>query len=86
MTSFVNIFSEAAIFALYIFICLVLMKPRFSLKTRILAYGGVLLCVGGAIAAVCVWVNVMAALTLLPLIAYLPFSICAYILSEGGLV
>lgn len=85
MTSFVNIFSEAAIFALYIFICLVLMKPRFSLKTRILAYGGVLLCVGGAVMAVSVWVNVMAALTLLPLIAYLPFSICAYILSEGGL-
>lgn len=85
MVSFSMVFSEAVIFALYIFICLTLMKPRFPLVTRVLVYGGVLLCSGAAATAVALAGNAMAALTLLPLIAYLPFSVCVYILSDGGI-
>lgn len=77
--------SEAVIFALYIFICLTLMKPRFPLGVRVLVYGGVLLLSCGAVTALSLSGNTMAALTLLPLIAYLPFSVCVYILSEGGI-
>ena len=85
MAYFSMTFSETAIFALYMFACLTLMKPRFTLGIRILVYGLVLLCSCGAEAALAQWVSIMAALTLLPLIAYLPFSVCLYILSEGGL-
>lgn len=85
MALFVNFFSEAIILALYIFVCLSLLKPRFGLGVRVLIYGGVLLCSCGAVTALSLSGSVMTALTLLPLIAYLPFSICAYILSKGGL-
>lgn len=85
MVSITTIFSEAVIFALYIFVCLALLKPRFALWVRILAYGGVLLCTIGAITALTLAGNGMAALTLLPFIAYLPFSVCAYILSYEGI-
>lgn len=95
MALFVNVFSEAVILALYIFVCLSLLKPRFGLGVRVLVYGGVLLCSCGAVTvlslsgsfmtALSLSGSVMTALTLLPLIAYLPFSICAYILSKGGL-
>lgn len=78
--------AEAAIFALYIFVCLALVKPRFSLVSRVLVYGGVLLCSCGAVTALSLFGNSAAALTLLPLIAYLPFSICVYLLSEGGIL
>ena len=85
MISFVpTIFSEAVIFALYIFVCLTLLKPRFPLGARVLVYGLTILCSCGATTALTISGNVMAALTLLPLIAYLPFSICAFILSDGG--
>lgn len=85
MTLILTIFSETVIFALYIFICLTLMKPRFSVGLRVLVYGGILLCSCAAGIALSLSVSVMAALTLLPLIAYLPFSVCVYILSEGGI-
>lgn len=78
--------SEAVIFALYIFICLTLMKPRFPLGIRVSVYGVVLLLSCGAVTALSLSGNYMAALTLLPLIAYLPFSVCVYILSEGGIL
>lgn len=85
MAFFSTIFSEAVIFALYIFICLTLLKPRFPLGVRVLVYVLVILCSCVAAAALSQTVSIMAALTLLPLIAYLPFSVCAYILSEGGI-
>ncbi|MDE7194633.1 MAG: hypothetical protein K2O14_11785, partial [Oscillospiraceae bacterium] len=86
MFSFViTIFSEAVIFALYIFVCLALMKPRFPLGVRFLVYGLVILCSCGAVTALTLSGSGMAALTLLPLIAYLPFSICAFILFDGSI-
>lgn len=85
MAFFSTIFSEAVFFALYMFVCLALMKPRFPLGARVTVYGAVLLCSCGAAAALSQSVSIMAALTLLPLIAYLPFSVCVYILSEGGI-
>lgn len=78
-------FSEAMFFALYIFVCLTLMKPRFPLGIRVLVYGGVLLLSCGAVTVLTLSGNAMAALTLLPLIAYLPFSVCVYVLSESGI-
>lgn len=77
--------SEAVFFALYIFYCLTLLKPRFSSTVRVPIYIAVVLCSCGAVAALALNGKVMAAFTLLPLIAYLPFSVCAYILSEGGI-
>lgn len=77
--------SEAVFFALYIFFCLVLLRPRFSRTTCVSVYIAVVLCSCGAVAALALNGKFMAAFTLLPLIAYLPFSVCAYILSEGGI-
>lgn len=85
MINFFAYCSEAVFFALYIFICLTLTKPRFPLGIRIPVYGGVLLLSGVAVTALSLSGNSMAALTLLPLIAYLPFSVCVYVLSEGGI-
>lgn len=84
MTYFFSCFSEVIIFALYIFVCLTLLKLRFSRGVRALVYGAVLLCSCGAFIALSALGSPTAALTLLPLIAYLPFSICVYVLSEGG--
>ncbi len=81
----ITIFSEAVVFALYIFVCLTLMKPRFSLGVRVLVYGLTILCSCGAVTALTLLGSGMAAFTLLPLIAYLPFSICAFILSNGSI-
>lgn len=78
-------FSEAVIFALYIFVCLTLLKPRFSLTIRVSIYIGIVLCSCEAVMALALNGKTMAALTLLPLIAYLPFSVCVYVLSEGGI-
>ncbi|MDE7398004.1 MAG: GHKL domain-containing protein [Oscillospiraceae bacterium] len=80
-----TIFSEAVIFALYIFVCLTLMKLRFSRLTGILIYVGIALCSCGTVTALALAGKIMEALTLLPLIAYLPFSVCVYVLSEGGI-
>lgn len=85
MAYFSACFSETVFLALYIFVCLTLMKPRFPLAVRVLVYGGILLCSCGAVTALSLSGKIMMALTLLPLIAYLPFSICLYILSDGGL-
>lgn len=86
MFSFVmTVCCEAIIFALYIFVCLTLMKPRFALGARVIAYCAVILCSCGAVTALTLSGNGMAALTLLPLIAYLPFSVCAFILCEAGI-
>ena len=76
MAYFAMLFSEAVIFALYMFICLTLTKPRFTLGIRVMVYALVLLCSCAGVAALSQSVSIMAALTLLPLIAYLPFSVC----------
>lgn len=85
MIPFSTIFLEAVIFALYVFICLTLLKPRSSKRLRGLVCGGAVLCSFAAAVAVVFLNGIMTALTLLPLIAYLPFSICVYVLSENSL-
>lgn len=85
MAFFLSYLVEAVIFALYIFICLTLMKPRFTIGVRVSVYAAVLLCSGAAVVALSLSVSTITALTLLPLIAYLPFSVCVYILSDGGI-
>lgn len=80
-----NWFCEAIIFALYIFVCLSLLKPRFSVIKCVPVYAAAVLCSGAVSAALALSGNGMAALTLLPLTAYLPISICVYALSEGGI-
>lgn len=85
MAYFSTIFSETILFSLYVFICLTLMKPRFPKRMCALIYSGVILCISGTVAALTIAGYGMAALTMLPLIAYLPFSICVYVLSSGGL-
>ncbi|MDE6732721.1 MAG: GHKL domain-containing protein [Oscillospiraceae bacterium] len=77
--------SEAAFFGLYVFFCLTLLKPRFSRKVCVPVYIAVVLCSCAAAAILTLNGKGMAALTLMPLIAYLPFSICAFVLSEGGI-
>lgn len=59
----VTIFLEAVIFALYIFVCLTLTKPRFSLGLRVLVYVGVGLCSCSAAVALALTGKIMVALT-----------------------
>lgn len=76
---------EAAFFGLYVFFCLTLLKPRFSRTVCVPVYTAIILCSCTAAAILTLNGKGMAALTLLPLIAYLPFSVCAFVLSEGGI-
>ncbi len=85
MFSYNLIISEALIFAMYIFICLTLLKPRGTYKTRALACGVTVLCSCAAAAVISVLNGVLTAMTLPALFAYLPFSVCVYIFSEEGL-
>lgn len=85
MVPILTIFSEAAVFALYIFVCMTLLSPKVSKGLRVLLCAAVVLCSCAAVMAAAVSDDVLTALTLLPLFAYLPFSVCVYILSEGGL-
>ncbi len=85
MDRFITIFLEAAIFALYIFVCLTLLKPRVSRWLHALICGAVIMGSCAAFAVMTLSDGIMTALTLLPLTAYIPFSVCAYILSEESL-
>lgn len=77
--------TETVIFALYVFVCTALMKPRFSRAAAFFSYAGIILCSAAVSAALALSGQQATALTLLPLIAYLPFSVCLYIMSEGGI-
>lgn len=85
ITEITRYVSEAVFFGLYVFFCLTLLKPRFSRTVCVPVYAAVILCSCGAAAALTLVGKGMAALTLISLIAYLPFSICAFFLSEGGI-
>lgn len=85
MFPYTSIFPEALIFALYIFICLTLLRPRTSHRIRAAACGITVLCSCAALAAISVTSGVLTAMTLPALFAYLPFSVCVYICSAGGL-
>lgn len=76
--------SETIIFLSYILTCTALFKRRFSLRTTLLAFGAAAVVIGGVQAALVLSGEKMLALTLLPLTAYLPFSILMYFLSDCG--
>lgn len=79
------ILPEAMIFAMYIFVCMTLLKPRRPGRLRALACAGTALCSCAAVTVIAALNGVLTALSLLPLFAYLPFSVCLYIFSAGGL-
>lgn len=85
MIHYISFISETIIFALYIFICLILTKPRFSRTVIIPVYAGVILLSAAAMAALTLSGHQTTALTLIPLIAYLPFSVCLYIMSDSSI-
>ncbi len=80
---------EAIIFVSYILICAALLKSRFSRRATVFAC-----CAAGAVIAGANIVimlsgsedlDIMIMLTLLPLTAYLPFSVLLYFLSDSGI-
>lgn len=93
MERFNTIFLEAVMFALYVFVCLTLLKPRISKWLHALICGAVILCSCAAVFMLSVSDGqipelsdgLMIGLTLLPLLAYIPFSVCVYVLSEESL-
>ncbi|MCM1055300.1 MAG: GHKL domain-containing protein [Bacteroides sp.] len=81
----VAVSTEAIIFLSYILICAALFKRRLSLRAAAAAFCAGFAVIAGAQAAIILLGEEMLALTLLPLTAYLPFSVLLYFLSEGGL-
>lgn len=79
------VISEAIIFVSYILICAALFKSRFSRSVTMLAFGvaGVVI-LGVNIAIMLFSAENRLMLTLLPLTAYLPFSVLLYFLSGSG--
>ena len=80
-------FTEAVIFLSYILICAALFKSRFSRRVTALAFGAAGIVIAGVNTAVMLsgTENINLMLTLLPLTAYLPFSVLLYFLSDGGI-
>lgn len=79
--------AEAIIFVSYILICAALFKSRFSRSVTVFAFGAAgILIVGVNIALMLSSAqNQSLMLTLLPLTAYLPFSVLLYFLSDSGI-
>lgn len=76
---------ELSIFLSYILVCVALFKSRFSRRVIVLAVGGAGLIIEGAnIAFMLTSGDLNFMLTLLPLTAYLPFSVLLYFLSDSG--
>lgn len=76
--------TEAIIFLSYILICTALFKRRFSMPTTVLVFGAASAVIAGLQAALMLSGEETLALTLLPLTAYLPFSVLLYFLSDCG--
>lgn len=93
MERFITIFSEAVMFALYVFVCLTLLTPRFAKWLHALICGAVIACSCAAVVMLTIADGamlelsggIMVGLTLLPILAYIPFSVCVYVLSEENL-
>ena len=79
-------FTEAIIFLSYILICTALFKRRFSLRTTAIAFTAAGIVIVGVQAAIILSGEEMLAFTMLPLTAYLPFSVLLYFLSDCGLL
>ena len=76
---------ELSIFLSYILVCAALFKSRFSRHVTVLAVGGAGLIIEGVnIAFMLTSGDLNFMLTLLPLTAYLPFSVLLYFLSDSG--
>lgn len=77
--------TEAIIFVAYILVCAALFKSRFSRLVTALALGAAGVVIAGVHAAVMLSGDETLMLTLLPLTAYLPFSVLLYFLSDSGI-
>lgn len=84
-----SVFTEAVIFASYILICAALFKSRLSRSATVLALAAAGVVIAGANTALILSgagnLDIMTVLTLLPLTAYLPFSVLLYLLSNSGI-
>ncbi len=77
--------TETIIFLTYILTCAALFKPRFSPRATLLSFSAAAILIVGAQTALFLSGEKTLALTLLPLTAYLPFSVLLYFLSDYGL-
>ncbi len=77
--------TETIIFLSYMFICAALFRRRFSGTATITAFGIMTAVIALVQTALIMSGETTLALTLLPLTAYLPFSVLMYFLSEGGI-
>ncbi len=85
MSVLVGIFVEAIIFLSYVLICAALFKRRFSRLVTAFAFGAAGIVIAGVQAAVALLGEVTLMLTLLPITAYLPFSVLLFFLSGSGI-
>lgn len=76
---------ESVIFLSYMLICVALFKRRFSVRATMLAFAAAAVVIAGAQAVLIMLAGDKLAYTLLPLTAYLPFSVLLYFLSECGI-
>lgn len=76
---------EIIIFMSYILVCAALFKSRFSPRVAALAFGAAGLVIVGVNIAIMLSGGETLMLTLLPLTAYLPFSVLLYFLSDCGI-
>lgn len=75
---------EAVIFFAYILICITMFKRRFSLRTTVISFGAAAAVIMGVQVLLAVFGGETLVLTMLPLTAYLPFSVILYFLSDCG--
>ncbi|MCM1299400.1 MAG: GHKL domain-containing protein [Firmicutes bacterium] len=81
-----NAAAEAIIFLSYALICTALFKRRFSQSATVFALAAAGVVIFTVNAALMLLGEATLMLTLLPLTAYLPFSLFLYFLSEGGVL
>ena len=78
---------EAIYFLSYILVCAALFKSRYSRFATVLAFGAAGIVITGVNAAIMLsgTENLLLMLTMLPLTAYLPFSVLLFFLSDSGM-
>lgn len=81
------VITETIIFVSYILVCAALFKSRFSrwVTVLVLSAAGVVVVGGNITIMLSSTHNLVLMLTLLPLTAYLPFSVLLYFLSDSGI-
>lgn len=78
------IIMEIIIFSCYVLVCSSLFKRRYSLRTSLIVFIGVLLAVVAGNAAIVLSDGSSLMLTLAPLTAYFPYTAALFFLSSGG--